>query len=70
MYGDNAGWYSLLEQASNRTLSTQEVLSLSVHRQRIDGDSRWAMPMAMAYWIEGRYSEALATLLEPSFVRC
>ena len=70
MYGDNAGWYSLLEQASNRTLSTQEVLSLSVHRQRIDGDSRWAMPMAMAYWIEGRYSEALATLLEPSVVRC
>ena len=32
-------------------------------------DSRWAMPVAMAHWIDGRYSNALASLLEPSVVQ-
>ena len=44
-------------------------LALADHGRNIDGDSRWALPKAMAYWIEGRYSEALSSLLEPSVVR-
>ena len=66
MYGDGQGWYSLLERVSKRLLPTQEALSLALRGKQADGDGRWALPLAMAHWIEGRYSEALASLLEPS----
>lgn len=66
MYGDGAGWYSLLERVSKRSLSTQNVPALAARGRQLDGDSRWALPLAMAHWLEGRYSDALAALLEPS----
>ena len=66
MYGDAAGWYSLLEQVSKRSLSTQDARALAVRGRQLDGDSRWALPLAMDHWLEGRYSDALAALLEPA----
>ena len=56
----------LLGKVSQRQLTTQEALSLAVRGRQEDGDSRWALPFAMAQWIDGHYSEALASLLEPS----
>ena len=69
MYGDNAGWYSLLERVSKRSLSSEDAVDLALRHRKMDGDSRWAMPMAMAHWLEDRYSDALACLLEPSVVQ-
>ena len=69
MYGGVGGWYSLLERVSKRLLPSKEALALADRGRNIDGDSRWALPKAMAYWIEGRHSEALSSLLEPSVVR-
>ena len=66
MYGDDAPWYRLLEQVSKGSLSTQEALSLAVSGKQGDGDARWALPLAMALWLEGSYPEALSSLLEPS----
>ena len=43
MYGDAAGWYSLLERVSKRSLSTQDALALAVRGGQLDGDSRWAL---------------------------
>ena len=47
----------------------KEALELAARGRQIDGDSRWALPLAMAHWLEGRYSDALACLLEPSVVQ-
>ena len=69
MYGGVGGWYSLLERVSKRLLPSKEALALADRGRNIDGDSRWALPKAMAYWIEGRHSDALSSLLEPSVVR-
>ena len=69
MYGEGEGWYSLLEQVSKRLLPSKEALTLAIRGKQIDGDSRWAMPLAMAHWIECDYSVALASLLEPSVVQ-
>ena len=66
MYGDGGGWYSLLEQVSNRSLPPGEVFERAVRGREIHGDSRWAMPLAMAHWMEGRFPNALTSLLEPS----
>ena len=68
-YGSSEGWYSLLERVSSRSLLTEEVLELAARGRRADGDSRWALPVAMSNWFEARYPEALATLLEPSVAK-
>ena len=52
--GDAAGWYSLLERVSNRSLSSQEALEHAIRGRQIDGDSR-CLALAMAHWLEGRY---------------
>ena len=69
MYGHAEGWYGLLEQVSKRSLPTDKVLELANRGLKAHGDSRWAMPVAMAHWFDGRYSNALASLLEPSVVQ-
>ena len=69
IYGDAAGWYSLLERVSNRSLSSQEALEHAIRGRQIDGDSRWVLPLAMAHWLEGRYPDALKALFEPSVVQ-
>ena len=69
MYWEAEGWYTLLEQVSKRLLPCKEALALAIRGKQIDGDSRWALPLAMAHWIESDYSVALASLLEPSVVQ-
>ena len=69
MYGVDGGWYSLLERVSKRSVGTQDALALAARGKQAYGDSRWALPEAMAYWIESRHAEALASLLEPSVVQ-
>ena len=69
MYGKVTGWYGLLERVSKRSLSSEEAVELAVCSRKTDGDSRWALPLAMAHWLEDRYSDALACLLEPSVVQ-
>ena len=66
MYWENEGWYSLLERVSNRFVGLPEAVALANRGKQADGDVRWAMPLAMAHWVEGRNSDALALLLEPS----
>ena len=46
--------------------SRQPRTSWRLQRGQLEGDSRWAIPLAMAHWLEGRYSDALDALLEPS----
>ena len=65
MYWENEGWYSLLERVSNRFVGLPEAVALANRGKQADGDVRWAM-LAMAHWVEGRNSDALALLLEPS----
>ena len=69
MYGQDPGWYDLLERGLKSSLPTQEVLELAVRGKEMHGDGRWAMPLAMAHWLEGNNSDALAALLEPSVVQ-
>ena len=69
MYEDGAGWYSLLEKVSQRSLPTEDIPSLVARGRQAHDDSRWALPLAMAYWLEGRYRDALAALDEPSVVQ-
>ena len=68
-YGSSEGWYSLLERVSSRSLLTEEVLELAARGRRADGDSRWALPVAMSNWFEARYPEALATSLNHRLLR-
>ena len=58
------GWYVLLERVSKRLLTGQEAKELAVRGRQTHGDSRWALPLAMAHWMDGCYSEALVSLLE------
>ena len=68
MYGDDAGWYSLLERVSNALpLDSKEALELAVRGRQV-GRQPLGLPLAMAHWLEGRYGDALASLLEPSVV--
>ena len=54
----------MLERVSKRLLTGQEAKELAVRGRQTHGDSRWALPLAMAHWMDGCYSEALVSLLE------
>ena len=69
MYAEAGDWYTLLEQVSTHSLPTHRVQELARRGLQTHGDGRWGMPIAMALWIEGLYSEALRSLLEPSVVQ-
>ena len=62
MYEDVGSWYTLLEHVSKGLLPTEEALVFAARGQEVHGKGCWAMPLAMAQWLEGRYSVALALL--------
>ena len=68
IYGGERGWYNILESVSTGSLPHSEALSLAHRGRQANADVRWALPVAMVYWLEKRYSEALETLLEPSVI--
>ena len=68
MYEDVGSWYTLLEHVSKGLLPTEEALVFAARGQEVHGKGCWAMPLAMAQWLEGRYSVALASLVEPSVI--
>ena len=45
-----------------------DALSAALSGQQESNDPRWALPVAMVYWMQNRFSEALHALLEPSIV--
>ena len=47
----------------------RDALLLATRARQDHVDGRWAMPLAMAHWLDDRYSDALATLLEPSVAK-
>ena len=53
---------------SKGLLPTEEALVFAARGQEVHGKGCWAMPLAMAQWLEGRYSVALASLVEPSVI--
>ena len=69
MYGGDGGWYSLLERVATRAMPMRDALLLATRARQDHVDGRWAMPLAMAHWLDDRYSDALATLLEPSVAK-
>ena len=69
MYGGDGGWYSLLERVATRSMPMRDALLLATRARQDHVDGRWAMPLAMALWIDDRYSDALASHLEPSVAK-
>ena len=69
MYGGDGGWYSLLERVASRSMPMRDAFLLATRARQDHEDGRWAMPLAMAHWLDDRYSDALAILLEPSVAR-
>ena len=69
MYGGDGGWYSLLERVASRSMPMRDAFLLATRARQDHVDGRWAMPLAMAHWLDDRYSDALAILLEPSVAK-
>ena len=68
IYGADDGWYKALERVATGALPPQEALTHALKDRQDHDDGRWALPLAMVYWMNGQYSEALNILLEQSVV--
>ena len=69
IYGGDGGWYKLLERVSSGSLPYEEALPLVLQAREVHvNDGRWALPLAMVYWMERKYPEALKALIEPSVI--
>ena len=64
IYAANSGWYGLLERVTTGSLPPEEALSLALRGREEHSDGRWALPVAMIYWMDKRYSDALNLLLD------
>ena len=69
IYGDDSGWYKVLERLSTGSLVASEALAVALQGRQNSLDDHWLLPVAMVHWMEKRYKEALQTLLEPSLVQ-
>ena len=47
----------------------KRMLSLAIRARQDHVDGRWAMPLAMAHWLDDRYSDRPGLLLEPSVAK-
>ena len=68
IYGGEDGWCKLLEQVSSGSIPPEEAVSLARRGHEDHVDPRWVLPLAMAHWMERRYSDAFVCLVEPLVV--
>ena len=62
-YHPSEPWYLSIERLSGSSLKPTEVIEKATIEIR--SNQRWAMPMAMAHWLEGRYADAYQILSSP-----
>lgn len=64
-YGSSCSPVQLLEVLCSGSMDPGQALALAERAIRAGGDGRWAMPLALAHWLQKRYPEALQVLDQP-----